>query len=90
MKMLFSRSIDPTISSGPIAQRDLQRDGYISVVFYVTDRTIGVDIAGCSTFHQYFFNPKYDRIVIKNKNFVESIVEKTINPQAVKDALGIK
>jgi hypothetical protein len=90
MKILSTRSIDPTISSGAIAQKDLQKDGYISVIFYADDKRIFVDIAGIAVYHSYYFHPKNENVVSKNQYFVSKFVDKCIDPQDIKHNLGIK
>lgn len=89
MKKIFAKSTDPSISTGYIAQKDLKRYGYISLDFYVNEKSIGVDIAGFSTFLKYTYFPINQKEILQNDRFLEH-VNKCEDSETVKQQLNIK
>jgi hypothetical protein len=86
---ISSKSIDPTISTGSVAQKDLLKWGHISVVFYKLHDIISVEIAGYSSQSFYRVNATTPKHFELNNLFVENYINKCQNPNRLKIDLGI-
>lgn len=66
---------DNTVTTGPVAQMDFRRDGYIGMTFHVNKGQIGLSIAGFSTNHVFYLKPtsaqKISNTVFYNKYVVK-------------------
>lgn len=79
MQKIISTTTQPTVSSGPTAQRDFEKYGRIELIFYVhTSRgesaRIRIDIAGFSTQHIYYIKPKTAKQIQSNTLFYKHYI----------------
>lgn len=69
-------STDKTISTGPVAQMDLNRHGKIEVKFYFGRKTIGLSIAGFHCISIFHLFPLHQKQCLANQYWMERYVMK--------------
>lgn len=82
MTLVLTKSADPSISTGSVAQKDFLNYGSIGVTFYKSSHIVGVEIAGFMSQSVYYLNPT-EKQKRTNSLFIEKYVNKCVNPQEI-------